>query len=269
MSDFRLALLRCFRRRVKRSDPNKANYESEYQITRAEVPKYLSRFSRPPDFRDKKVLDLGCGLGAMVFHVASCDARMVVGVDILEDQIAFNRERLAREFPQYQDRVSFVACYLEKLDDGDFDIIISKDSFEHIIDLESHLRAIKQRLKPDGRIYVGFAPLYRSIRGDHHRTQIRLPWGHVLFPDRVILQGLKELYPERKLDSIADLGLNKLSLKAFKEMVARTKLRFEYLGVNVTDNPAAKLYSLGRYVPGLSEYFTHNVYAILEHESGS
>jgi len=238
--------------------------EEDFLASLPDVDKFWSRFPQKPDLSGKKVLDLGCGVGAMVFHMAQCGASRVVGLDILEHYIEFNRQRLAREFPRFAGVIDFRCQYLESLAEGDFDIILSKDSFEHILGLEDHLREMEKRLRPDGRIYVAFAPLWRSIRGDHGRTRTRLPWGHVIFPERVILQGLREVYPDRTLNSIADLGLNKVGLRELKAMLRRTGLRFAHLRVNAGGRRGLRVYNLGRLIPGLAEYFTHNVYAIIE-----
>lgn len=257
-------LYRLTQDRTKRAQLQAVCSDEEYQASVAEVEKFWSRFPERPDYRGKSVLDLGCGLGAMVFDAARHGAARAVGIEILDDFTQTNRQRLEREFPQFKAVVEFRTVYLGESGAETYDVILSKDSFEHILDLETHLAEMKARLTPQGRIYVGFAPLYRAPRGDHHRMQTKLPWGHVIFPEPVMIEGLRELYPGAKLESAADLGLNKVSLHELKGMIHRQGLRACHFGINVGQNPALRAFDVGRLLPGLSEYFTHNVYMILE-----
>ncbi len=71
------------------------------------------------------------------------------------------------------------------------------------------------------------------------------------------------MYPEAKLESVADLGLNKLSVRELRGMIRRQRLRARYFRINVGGNPALRLFNLGRGLPGLSKYFTQNIYMIL------
>ena len=93
--------------------------------------------------------------------------------------------------------------------------------------------------------------------------QTKLPWGHVIFPEAMMLRALREMYPETKLESVADLGLNKLQAGELRGMIRRQGLRAHYFRINVGGNPALRLFNLGRGLPGLSEYFTQNIYMIL------
>lgn len=259
-------LLHLYRFTRRSTAPRKVqpSLEKAFRRSQSELDKFWSRFPEKPGFAENRALDLGCGLGAMVFDIAEAQAALVVGLDIHAPYIKFTHEKLEKDYSHLKKIVNFYDCHLSELDEGDFDIIISKDTFEHIIDIEACLQSMATRLRPDGRIFVGFSPLWRSIRGDHHRTRTWFPWGHVIFPEQVIIRGLREIYPEKNIKRIEDLGLNKLSLHELKAILARVGLRATYLHVNVSENLGMKLYNLGRFLPGLAEYFTHNVYMVIE-----
>ncbi|MGV7852542.1 class I SAM-dependent methyltransferase, partial [Mycobacterium kansasii] len=53
----------------------------------------------PPDWTGKRVLDVGCGVGALSIEMAQAGA-MVLGVDLDENLIAFADRNLVQRFPQ-------------------------------------------------------------------------------------------------------------------------------------------------------------------------
>jgi SAM-dependent methyltransferase len=147
-----------------------------------------------------------------------------------------------------------------------FDYIVSFSAFEHIIELDKVLDAMKNNLKSKGRIYVGFGPLWNSPFGDHRRTKTIIPWGHLLFSESLLITKLN-LFREKKINSIYDLGLNKLSLSDYRRMFRNSGLQVKNFKINVSDNFISKIFSVIRKIPFLEEYFTHNIYCIWENRS--
>lgn len=64
-----------------------------------------------------------------------------------------------------------------------FDIVLSKDTFEHVQDLDHLLKGVAQRVRQGGLLVCGFSPLYYSPNGDHARYDLPLPWMHAFLPD--------------------------------------------------------------------------------------
>ncbi len=91
-------------------------------------PVFLGRF---PDvnFKDKTVLDLGCGHGAISIDVAQKGAKKVIGIDINCELIKFANKNLQKNFNELTNTVSFQCIGINELPDNHFDIIISKASF--------------------------------------------------------------------------------------------------------------------------------------------
>jgi hypothetical protein len=127
------------------------------------------------------------------------------------------------------------------------------------------LAAIKQRLRPGGRLYAGFGPLWHSPFGDHGRTEIAVPWGHVVLPERYLISRLNRRR-RAPLNSIHDLGLNKLAFADYMRLLRQSGLKIITLKVNVSTHPMSRLFSWPHRLPLLREYFTHNLYCILENE---
>jgi 2-polyprenyl-3-methyl-5-hydroxy-6-metoxy-1,4-benzoquinol methylase len=228
-----------------------------------ENPTFWSRLGGQPSFDGLTVLDAGCGHGSLCVDVASKGADKVLGIDISERRVRFAQENLRRHYPHLNEVLEFRCCEVADLPHTGFDLILSKDTFEHVLNLNSTLAQMKRRLRHHGRIYAGFAPLYNSVRGDHGRLRTPLPWGHVLLPETLLLRRLNKRR-QNKVASVHDLGLNKLSLEEYRTLIYTSGLYVSYFRVNVSRHPVSRLFSLIRRIPLLEEYFTHNLYCILE-----
>jgi len=241
------------------------NHDIEYfKQGKLENEKFWKRLSGKPDFTNSCVLDVGCGHGRLCIDTALSGAKKVVGIDLNSRLIEFARENLERNYYDLSNKIEFHNISLGDLYDGvQFDYILSKDSFEHIIDLDLLLQEMKKRLKKGGRIYVGFGPLYRSYFGDHKKTKAKIPWFHLIIPESVLLRRLNR-NRDKKIKSIEELGLNKYRLKDYKRLFKESSLSILYFKVNCSDHILLKLFKLISKIPGLEEYFSKNIYCILE-----
>ncbi|MDY6839036.1 MAG: class I SAM-dependent methyltransferase [Thermodesulfobacteriota bacterium] len=216
------------------------------------------------DFAGLKVLEIGCGLGSLCIDVAASGARQVIGLDINAHKIDFANKILRLHYPQFVQTIRFSTTPLEQLQEADFDIILSKAAFEHCLDLEGLLLQMKKRLKPGGRVYSGFGPLYHSPYGDHGYCKALIPWGHLILSEDTIVTRLnrKRKVPIR---SISDLGLNRLSFNQYMSVFAQCGLRIVDLRTNVHENLLYSMLSnMLHRIPFLGKYFTFNIYCILE-----
>lgn len=242
-----------------------ADYNEKYFVEiLEEMSKFCNVFPDGLQVVRKKVVDIGCGYGSSCIYFASHGAKGVAGMDVDIDYIDFARRKLRESYPELRERVQFTTD-LSGLERGSFDVVISKDTMEHVESPEEYLRAASALLRPGGRIYAGFAPLWNSPFGGHGRMRTRLPWGHIIFPENVIINGLGKIYKDFQCKRIVDLGLNKLSFKDLKQVLRRTGLSIVFFAPNVpTLSIKNKAMTALRKIPGLSEYLTHSVYFILE-----
>jgi len=145
-------------------------------------------------------------------------AAKVVGVDINEEAINFAKRKLI-EYPTVAGAVSFFV--LKDLPKEKYDIILSKDSFEHYANPESMMYIMRQHLKFDGIIIVGFEPLWKSPFGGHIRDFSRFPWIHLLFPEPILMEELRRFFKDKRIKSFSQIiggsGLNKMSYKGFED----------------------------------------------------
>jgi SAM-dependent methyltransferase len=207
-----------------------------------ENQKFFERLGGTPDFTSLTVLDVGCGLGRLCVDVALQGARKVVGLDINPLAIEFANEIILRDYPELQKVISFHCQDLADYPEEMFDVILCKDSLEHIIDVELLLSQVKQRLNIGGKIYIGFGPLYNSYYGDHRRTNAIIPWGHLIFPENFLLKRLNQKRQD-KASSICELGLNKLPYADYERILFNADLQVDSMQINVSDHPILKMFT--------------------------
>jgi 2-polyprenyl-3-methyl-5-hydroxy-6-metoxy-1,4-benzoquinol methylase len=259
----------------ERFDPADVAYFKRGEV---ENPEFWWRLVDAPSFAGKHVLDVGCGLGALCVDMAAKGAARVVGLDTETKLITFARRYTAATFPELQPVLEFSDEDLAQFDQGKFDIIVSKDSFEHIMDLEGMIREMASHLKPGGRIYAGFGPLYNSPLGHHGLIATWLPWrqfpwAHLWESEDKIVARLNRIrerggrvftYKNEPLTSIRDLGLSMYSLADYRRFIYGSGLKVVRFEVNRSTRPFSRALAVLRRLPFMEEYCTNNIYCVLE-----
>jgi cyclopropane-fatty-acyl-phospholipid synthase len=133
-----------------------AYYRSRHDgLEEAQLAK-LDHVCRKLDLRPgERVLEAGCGWGALALHMARRRGVSVVACNISRDQIAHARRRARAE--GLEDRVSFVEEDWRSLD-GEFDAFVAVGMLEHVgrENYEELGRAIDRTLVPEGRGLLHF-----------------------------------------------------------------------------------------------------------------
>ena len=70
-----------------------------FEHGKIENKKFWKRLGSIPDFKNKKVLDFGCGHGSLTLEIAALGAQKVIGIDLEIDLINFAQENLDQNFP--------------------------------------------------------------------------------------------------------------------------------------------------------------------------
>lgn len=143
-------------------------------------------------FKDKVVLDIGCGAAGKSLYYASKGAKKVYGVDVVE-HYKEESEKLAAQ-KGLSDKFEFRLCDAAKLDfeDKTFDTIIMNDSMEHVDKPEMVLKECYRVLKDDGKLFVNFCPYYHPY-GAHLSDVIGFPWVHMFFSEKTMILAYKDL----------------------------------------------------------------------------
>jgi len=140
------------------------------------------RFGEHPRLDGVRFLDFGCGHGAFSVRAAQ-EGAQVVGLDIDSDLISYAKSVAERRFSDLD--ITYTKTPVEQLD-GSFDVIMTNEVLEHVVDLAGSLEAIRDRLQPVGRFYAGWGPLWYFATGGHHLTvsigKFPVPWSHLIKP---------------------------------------------------------------------------------------
>jgi 2-polyprenyl-3-methyl-5-hydroxy-6-metoxy-1,4-benzoquinol methylase len=113
--------------------------------------RFWARLGGRPDLRGKTVLEFGCGHGALALDMALAGAGRVVAIDRSDQRIAYCRAKVEPLAPR-----GSLACrradITEIAESGGFDLVVSRDTMEHVYPIEAPLAAMARLLKPGGSI---------------------------------------------------------------------------------------------------------------------
>lgn len=243
------------------ADHKERRRQAYFEEQRENNLEWFKRMDFQMDVAGMRVLDLGCGHGALSIGLAERGAAEVVGLDLDDDRIDFAQRNLTRSFPELQDRIHFRCENVLHMDEQ-FDLIVSKDAFEHIDDLSGVIGHLHGLLKPGGYLAPGFSPLYFSPFGDHARYGLNLPWAHAIAPE-ALLTWLLNKRTGKAVNNSMDLGLNRLTPYEFRQIFddpdSWGELRIQY---NRGDNPLFTVFDALRQIPGIEKFFTTSIYAV-------
>ncbi len=245
----------------------------QYQKGRETIKYYLERYTADDMFKDKVVLDIGCGPGGKAIYYTSLGAAFVYGVDILP-QYEAEANQLAKEKGLSQ-RFRFIVGDASCLDFADnfFDTIIMNDAMEHVSDPLGVLKECKRVLKPGGKLYINFPPFYHPY-GAHLSDAMGFPWIHVFFDEKTLIDVYKDrvkMLPDGenriKLRISKDGSgneyfsyINKMTISRFQKILPNTSFKVDYY----REVPLRKVFAFASRIPPIKEGFVKMVVCVLE-----
>jgi SAM-dependent methyltransferase len=115
----------------------------------------LDRYLKDDSVNTRRILDVGCGTGTMLTHLARYGT--AEGIDVDADAIRYCHERgLTRVSQAGADRLPFA--------DGTFGLVTALDVIEHVDDDRAALHEVLRVLSPGGSFLVA-VPAYRFLWG--------------------------------------------------------------------------------------------------------
>ena len=155
------------------------------------IDRVLAEYAPVPG--ERRILDLGCGKGAITAHIHA-QGHPIVGLDFASDAIAYAHAH----FPEVP--VHLASAYDDiRAKYGEFDIVLSTEVVEHLYDPLAYAKTIRSVLGPGGLAiistpYHGYLKnLLIALAGkwDHHHSSNRLH-GHIKFFSIRTLKALLE-----------------------------------------------------------------------------
>jgi SAM-dependent methyltransferase len=166
--------------------------------------------------RGKDVLDFGCGPGSEAVEIAEHGARHVIGIDLRQRWLDLGVEHAAER--GVADRCTFAREWSDPVD-----LIVSLDSFEHFSDPAGVLTHMRGLLRPGGKVLAAFGPTWYHPLGGHIYSVF--PFSHLLFSERALVRW-RAMHKSDGATTIAESGLNKMTISRFIRLVEASPLKF-------------------------------------------
>jgi len=100
--------------------------------------------------RGKRVLDFGCGSGYGSAQIAG-SAEHVTAVDVAEDAVAYAQAQFGRANLEFK---SIDPTKPLPVEDASFDVVLSFQVFEHVVDTSHYLSEVRRVLRPRGQFLL-------------------------------------------------------------------------------------------------------------------
>lgn len=138
------------------------------------------------DLRDKRVLEIGCGLGGRSVWLAQNGPCEVVAIDINGREIELARKLTAENAPQVQNLTFVHSKEDARSDIGDFDVVLLIDSIEHVRSPFQIVQLAYSYTRPGGRTY------FTTLGWYHHAgSHTGIPFVNLFFSDVTILNFIR------------------------------------------------------------------------------
>lgn len=119
----------------------------------------LLRILRKIKPKDKKILDVGCGFGALIEEVMLIYPRNeFIGVDINKQIVSEAKKRVKKADFKVRDLENL------KFKSNSFDVVFCTDTLEHAYNFEKAIKELSRVLKKDGHLIISI-PNYFNITG--------------------------------------------------------------------------------------------------------
>lgn len=157
----------------------------------------------------------------------------------------------------------FVLGDIREMEVEPADIVVSSDTFEHVMSPPDTLAAVVNACKPGGDLFIGFSPLWHSPFGHHRLIASRLPWAHLPRRNRAFLDRLKDENGNTP-DTIQQLGFNGATPADFRAALEGLPVEVISARRNLASSPlkqaTLKAMLAAAIVPALEKFVTVGIY---------
>ena len=159
---------------------------SDYFLWQIETSPALFALLPNLDLKNKRVLEIGCGIGGRSAWLARNGPAEVVAIDVNGPEIELARELTRKHCPQVQN-LTFVHSHEDaKSDIGEFDVVLLIDSLEHVQSACKILKLAYSYARTGGRAYFTTFGWYH-----HAGSHTGYPFVNLFFSDETILNVIR------------------------------------------------------------------------------
>jgi SAM-dependent methyltransferase len=254
----------------------KRYFRQQYDTIREFVIPFIDEAK--PVKKGQRFLEVGSGYGGILkaFADAGCD---VTGIELSEYSTSIAREFLKEDLEAGRIRIINKNIYDiqvgRDIPEG-FDIIVLKDTIEHIHGQDRFMKEIINFLKPGGVIFFGFPPWLMPFGGHQQSLDSKflhkLPYFHIL--PRPVYAWVLKLFGEvpGRIEDTLEVHDTQISINRFERISKAAGfriLRRQFWLVNPSykhkfgANPRKQFRWLGA-LPWLRDFFTTTCYYLLD-----
>lgn len=249
--------------------------EQAYTTEKYVIP-YINKFI--PITSNFTVAEIGCGEGGNLKPFLDIGCK-VVGVDLAENKI-INAEKFFNNHPK-KSNLTLISNDIYKIEPNEnftFDLIIMRDTIEHIYNQEVFLEHLKNFIKPGGKIFIAFPPWRMPFGGHQQMCESKflsmLPYYH-LFPN-FLYKGILKLFGESaaKIMGLLEVKETRISIARFKKIIKKRNFNIEseiYYLINPNYEIKFKLKTKELpsilNIPYIKEFFITTYYCIVSVEN--
>lgn len=237
--------------------------DAEFREISRDFDEFYSKYNI--DFKDKMVLDAGCGLGGKTVFYGNRGCKEIIGVDMDETHIELAK---AYAVEKNAPNCTFQIESLENMsfESNTFDLIFLNGVLEHVRRdiMKPALGELRRVLKPGGKVLIEFPP-WTSPYAAHLYDVIYIPWCHYLFSDETLINATNQLGPPERDGDLSYtehfMELNRCTIAEFRKMV--TDLQYEIVDIDLI---VLRKKEFLKKIPFFSKFFISSVHAVLSKE---
>lgn len=209
------------------------NREKYFNEQGAVTAKYVIPFIEPVKSinKDSVIMEIGCGEAGNMKPFVDMGCK-VIGIDLAPNKIE-NGKKYYENHPN-KNNLTLIAEDIYKVNPDSVakaDLIIMRDTLEHIPDQDKFLSIVSSFLKPDGKIFFGFPP-WRMPFGGHQQMCVNkylslVPFFHLL--PVPIYKGILKMFkePQNKVDGLMEVRDTRISIQRFLHLAEKHHFKID------------------------------------------
>ena len=205
-------------------------FEEQVYTTEKYVIPFINKIK--PVSSDMQILEIGCGEAGnlLPFLQRGCTC---IGIDMSDFKVDIARKIFEEKKEEGKKLTLIVDDIFNRVGEygGKFDLIIIRDTLEHIHGHEKFMQDVKQFLKSDGKIFLGFPPWQNPFGGHQQIAESKIiskvPFFHLL--PKPIYLGILKMFGESQssIDELLNIRSTRITIGQFISMMKRLSYKID------------------------------------------